>query len=225
MSQRPTSGLEPASQAPRVGVAQAFRRYFVAGLATLFPVAVTILFVWQIFLFADGWLGGKLGLRIPGLGLLITILVILLVGVLSIHFFGRVLFRTIEMGLSRLPVFRKVYPAVKQLAQFLFDEDERQARLRGVVLVQYPRLGIYCIAFVTNETSTVVTGRQESLLTLLLPNPPSPFTGPLIFVPKEEVIPLDLSVEDAVKFIISCGVVTPPLQAKSLSKPRSGSQE
>ncbi len=218
MSQRPTSGLESAPKALRIGIVQVFRRYFVAGLATLFPVAVTILFVWQIFLFADGWLGGKLGLQIPGLGLLVTILVILLVGVFSIHFFGRVLFRTIELALSRLPVFRKVYPAVKQLAQFLFNEDERQAKLRGVVLVQYPRMGAYCIAFVTDETSTAVMGRPQSLLSLLLPNPPSPFTGPLIFVPKEEVIPLDLSVEDAVKFIVSCGVVTPPLQAKALSK-------
>lgn len=219
MSERPSSSVDPVPQKQRIGVAQGLRRYFVAGLATLFPVAFTILFVWQIFLFADGWLGNKLGLRIPGLGLLVTILVILLVGVLSIHFFGRVLFRTLETGLSRLPVFRKVYPAVKQLAQFLFDEDERQAKLRGVVLVQYPRLGTYCIAFVMNETRTEATGKPQVLLTLLLPNPPSPFTGPIIFVPKEDVIPLQVTVEETVKLIVSCGVVSPQLTAASTAQP------
>lgn len=216
---------EPESQSLSVRMGQTLRRYFVTGLATLFPVAVTAWLVWQVFKFADGFLGNLLGFQFPGLGLVVTILVILIVGILSIHFFGRVVFRTIEVGFSRLPLFKKVYPSVKQLAQFLFNDEARQSTFRGVVLVQYPRAGLYCIAFVTNETSTVVTGRQQSLLTLLLPNPPSPFTGPLIFAPKDEVIPLDLSVEDAVKFIVSCGVVTPPLQVKTLPKPRSGSQE
>ena len=83
----------------------------------------------------------------------------------------------------------------------------------GVVLVQYPRLGTYCVAFVTNETETTVNGKPQKLLTLILPNPPSPFTGPVIFVPEEDVVPLDLTVEDAVKLIMSCGVVTPALRS------------
>lgn len=220
----PSARPEQRSSSSGIGIGQAFRRYFVTGLATLFPVAVTIFIVWQLFQFLDGWLGRLLSVSIPGLGLLVTILVILLVGVFSVHFFGRVLFRTMELWLSRLPFFKKVYPSVKQLAEFLFDEKAREEKFRGVVLVQYPRLGAYCIAFVTNETQTTVHGRPQTLLTLLLPNPPSPFTGPLIFVPKEDVVLLDLSVEDAVKFIVSCGVVTPALQAKALSKPLSGSE-
>ncbi len=219
MASPPSARPEQKSSSSRIGIGYLFRRYFVTGLATLFPVAVTVLLVWQIFRFLDGWLGSRLGFSIPGLGLLVTILVILLVGVFSVHFFGRVLFRTIELWLSRLPFFKKVYPSVKQLAEFLFDEKARDEKFRGVVLVQYPRMGIYCISFVTNETQTEISGRPQTLLTLLLPNPPSPFTGPLIFAPKEDVIPLDLSVEDAVKFIVSCGVVTPPLRAKALSKP------
>ena len=202
---------------PRVGFGGALRRYFITGLATLFPVVVTLWLMWQIFLFADGilgrWLSELLGFQVPGLGLVATILVVLIVGVVSIHFFGRVLFQTLEIWLGRLPLFRKVYPSVKQLAQFLFNEGQGKSNFRGVVLVQYPRLGAYCLAFVTNETHTTVNGCPQTLLTLVLPNPPSPFTGPVIFVPKEDVAPLDLPVEDAVKFIMSCGVVTPPLKA------------
>jgi len=181
-------------------------------LATLFPVAVTLWLLLTIFRVADGLLGRYLGFSLPGAGLLVTILVTLIVGVLSVHFFGRVLFRTVEVWLSRLPLVRKIYPPVKQLARFLFEEEGRSA-FRRVVLVQYPRVGAYSLAFVTNESKTTVTGSPQTLLTLLIPNPPSPFTGPMIFVPEADVVPLDLSVEDAVKLIVSGGVVASPLVA------------
>lgn len=205
--------IKPLSFVGRI--AQAIRRYFVTGLATLFPVTVTIYLVVFIFNFLDKHLLGKLfGVKFPGMGLLATVVVIMFVGVLSVHFFGRVLFQVLEVFLSRLPFFKRVYPAVKQLAQFLFKEEgQAETNFKGVVLVQYPRPDIYCIAFVTNETQTFVNGKQQTLLTILLPNPPSPFTGPVIFVPKEDVVPLDLSVEDAVKLIVSFGVVSPPLNA------------
>ena len=217
MSRNPPAGGELPSPPFSVRLGQALRRYFVTGLATLSPVAVTLWLVWQIFLFADGLLGGTFGIKIPGLGLLLTLLVILVVGVFSVHFFGRVVFRTLEVALSRLPIIRKIYPAVKQLAQFLFGEGGPQAAFRRVVLVQYPRAGAYSLAFVTNEAQTSATGIPTTLLTLLIPNPPSPFTGPIIFVPQEEVIPLNLSVEDAVKLIVSGGVVASPLQAAQRS--------
>ena len=194
-------------------IGQALRRYFFTGLATLFPVAVTMFLVWQIFLFADGFLGQYFGSSIPGLGLVVTILVILLVGVLSVHFFGRVVFQTLEGLLSRLPFVRKIYPAVKQLTTFLFSEESRKAAFRRVVLVEYPRMGTYSIAFVTNECQTTAPGKSVTLLTCLIPNPPSPFTGPIIFVPESDVVPLDLTVEDAVKLIVSGGVVASPLIA------------
>jgi len=212
MSHNPPSGRELPSPAFSVRFGQALRRYFVTGLATLFPVTVTFWLLWQIFVFADGMLGRTFGFTFPGLGLLLTVLVILVVGVFSVHFFGRVVFRTLEVALSRLPIVRKVYPAVKQLAQFIFSEGGQPA-FRRVVLVQYPRPGAYSLAFVTNEARTSATGTPTTLLTLLIPNPPSPFTGPIIFVPQEDVIPLDLSVEDAVKLIVSGGVVASPLQA------------
>ena len=207
----PNRGLESSSFSLRLG--QALRRYFITGLATLFPVTVTLWLVVTIFNMADRLLGRQLGFQMPGLGLLVTVCVILLVGVLSVHFFGRVLFRTLEVWLVRLPLIKHIYPATKQLSKFLFDEKSREAAFRRVVLVEYPRAGAYSVAFVTNESRTEATGRAQTLLTLLIPNPPSPFTGPIIFVPESDVIPLDMSVEDAVKLIVSGGVVASPLEA------------
>ena len=213
------SGQPAEPPRPPVTIGQVFRRYFVTGLVTLLPVLVTVFLVWKIFEFADGLLGDRLGFKIPGLGLVVTILIILAVGVFSIHFFGRVVLRTVEAAFLRLPVIRKVYPAVKQLAQFLFGGEDGQTAFRRVVLVQFPRPGSYAIAFVTNEGVSSVTGKPQRILTLLVPSPPSPFSGPIIFVPQEEVIPLELSVEDALKLVVSGGVVASPLRAVVSSKP------
>ena len=215
----PSSQQKPKGERPSIvaRIGQALRRYFVTGLATLVPVFVTVWLLLWIFNFADARLGRLFGTQVPGLGLVATFLVILFVGILSIHFFGRFIFRTIEVWFSWLPVVRRVYPAVKQLAQFLFNSDEnQQAAFRRVVLVQYPRLGSYSVSFVTNEAETsVIGGKPKRVLTLLIPQPPSPVTGPIIIVPEEDVIPLDLTVEQAVKLIMSGGVVASPLRTPS----------
>ena len=219
MNPPPTSGQASGPPSFSVRFGQIIRRYFVTGLATLFPVTVTIWLVIWIFNVADRFLGHRLGFQIPGLGLLVTLLVIMVVGILSVHFFGRLLLRTIESGIVRLPVIRKIYPAVKQLAEFLFREGgDGQAAFRRVVLVQYPRPGSYSLGFVTNESQTTVTGTSQTMLTLLIPTPPSPLTGPIIFVPQQDVIPLNLSVEEAFKLVISGGIVAPPLQAAAPPK-------
>ena len=216
MSRHPTA----RSQSTSLQFGRALRRYFVTGLATLFPVAVTLWLVVFIFRMADRFLGRWFGFQIPGLGLILTLALIVVVGIFSVHFFGRAVFLTLEAWLSRLPLTKKIYPAVKQLAQFIFSEESRQTAFRRVVLVQYPRLGVYSVAFVTNEMTTAATGVSRRLLTLLLPNPPSPFTGPIIFVPEEDVVPLELSVEDAVKLIVSGGIVAPELFSAALPSQR-----
>lgn len=193
-------------------VMKTLRGYFVAGLATLFPVAITAYILVFIFRMADGFLGRLFGVSIPGLGLVVTLLIILGVGVLSAHFFGKLVFRTLDTILGRLPIVKQIYPAARQLATFLFSPESRAA-FRRVVLIEYPRLGVYSIAFVTNEAQTSVLGAPTLLLTLLVPTPPSPFTGPIVFASEEGVTPLELSVEDAMKLIVSGGVVASPLQA------------
>lgn len=203
----------------QVRIWQALRRYLVAGLVTLFPAAVTLYLLTAIFRFSDGLLGKHLAVHIPGLGLLLTFAILLLVGFLSTHFFGRVVFPTIEIWFSRLPVIRSIYPAVKQLTEFLFGAKGRPPSFQKVVLVEYPRPGLYSLAFVTHEETTSVTGPSEKMLTLLIPIPPSPFTGPIIFAPQKEVLPLSMSVESALKLIVSGGVVSSPLEAVPPSGP------
>lgn len=217
---------EPSQSHWTVRLSMRLRRYFVAGLAILLPLVVTLYLMLVIFQFADGLLGRFInrywlqtyGYEIPGLGLVMTVVLILLAGILSSHFFGQWVFRRFEDWFSRLPIVRNIYPAVKQLAKFLFDQGGGQAAFRRVVLVQYPRAGSYSIAFVTNEQVTAATGTRTTLLTLLIPTPPSPFTGPIIFVPEAEVTPLDLSIEDALKLVVSGGVVAPPFEAASSSR-------
>ena len=218
MARRRSKTQDAGQAAWTVQISQILRRYFVAGLATLFPIAVTLYLIFYIFLLVGGVLGRLLGFQNPWLGLLVTLAIILAVGVFAVHFFGRVVFQTVEALLSRLPVAKKVFPAVKQLTKFIFNEEGDQPAFRGVVLVEFPRPGSYSIAFVTNEYKTSVTGSSMTLLTLLIPTPPSPWSGPLIFVPKEEVIPLKLSVEDALKLVLSGGVVAPPLAAAEPGK-------
>lgn len=178
----------------------------------MFPLYITVVVLLWIFRTADHLLGESLGFRIPGLGLLVTLLVILLVGVLSVHFFGRVVFEPIEMWLSRLPLAKNIYPAVKQLSGFLFGKSGGQAGALRVVLVEYPRLGAYSIAFVTHEQETSVTGARQRILTLLIPTPPSPLTGPIVFLPADEVVPLTLTMEEAIKLVVSGGIVSSPLR-------------
>jgi uncharacterized membrane protein len=215
----------PATHLPhpdrRVRLTTRLRRYFITGLATLLPAVVTLYLLLVVFRFADGLLGrfinrywlATYGYEIPGLGLVMTVLLILAVGILSSHLFGQFLFRGMEAWFGNLPFIRRIYQPVKQLASFLFDQGEEHAAFRRVVLVSYPRVGVYSIAFVTNETTTTILGASRTLLTVLIPTPPSPLTGPVIFVPKEEAIPLTMSVEEAFKLIVSGGIVACPLEA------------
>lgn len=215
---RTTTSRSNAGLSTTAVIGQALRRYFVTGLATLAPLVITLgLLVW-IFRAADQFLGRYFGFEVPGLGLIVTILLVIAVGIITIHFFGRVVIRVLEGWLYRLPIIRKIYPPIKQLAQFLFRDGEQPAAFQRVVLVEYPRPGSYSLAFVTNEATTSVTGRSVTFLTLLIPTPPSPFSGPILFVPKGDVIPLQLSVEAAITLVVSGGVAALPLQAAAAAR-------
>jgi len=193
-------------------MSQALRRYFLAGLATLFPATVTVWLLVAIFRFTDRLLGRYLPLNIPGLGLVLTVLILLLVGILSTHFFGRLVFPTIELWFAKLPLVKQIYPAAKQLTQFLFGGQGRSPSFQRIVLVQFPRPGVYTVAFVTHEEQSSVTGSPQKILTLLVPTTPSPFSGPILFIPEKEVIPLNMPLENALKLIVSGGVIASPLQ-------------
>ena len=199
------------------------RRYFLTGLVSVLPIVVTVSLLSALFRFADGLLGRWInrywertyGSTIPGLGLLVLTLLILVVGIASHHFLGRRIVRSLEAWLSTLPVLRILLPYARQLSDFLLGDGSAPSSPR-VVLIEYPRRGAYALAVVTNASSLKQDGKICPLYILLVAHAHSPWMSPMLFMPREDVIPLDLSIDKVLKFTVSGGVVGPVLQPMSL---------
>ncbi|OHB64348.1 MAG: hypothetical protein A2Y77_00080 [Planctomycetes bacterium RBG_13_62_9] len=143
-------------------------------------------------------------------GVLIAILIIVLVGALLASVVGRALWRIIESFILNTPVLRRVYPYVKQVTDFVLPEDDHKTMFSQVVAVEYPRKGIWSLGFVTGSGLRAVAEKVgKEFLTVMIPTSPTPVTGWVITVPKEETIALDMTVEEALRFIISAGVISP----------------
>ena len=193
-----------------------FRRYFISGLIVFLPLALTAyLFVLTINM-ADSVLGKyiqpyfyrEFGFYFRGLSILIFLCLIFLIGFLATNFLGRQIHLFFERIILRLPFFKQVYPAFKEIALFLFSRDK--TAFKQVVLVEYPRKGIYSFGFLTNDTSRKVSSHVSAdLCNIFIPSTPSPLTGFLILAPRAELIFPDITVEDAIKMLVSGGVVNP----------------
>lgn len=218
------------------------RAYFFAGVLVTAPLAITIALASWLIEFVDSrivpliplrynpdfylekYLGFEIG--IPGLGLIVLIVFITLVGWITAGFVGRVILRFSENLLSRMPVVRSVYGASKQILETVLQQQSNA--FRQAVLVEYPRRGIWAIAFITGRTEGEVQNLiADELINIFLPTTPNPTSGFLLFVPKQDMIVLDMSVEEAVKMVISGGIVTPPdrRSAEAKKKPVTGSRE
>ena len=146
-------------------------------------------------------------------GFLISLVIVFIVGALLASVLGRVVWRFVEEFIMSTPILRRVYPYVKQITDFVLTPEEQQKMFSRVVAVEYPRKGIWSIGFVTGSGLRKVTDQvQKEFLTVLVPNSPTPITGYVILVPKEQTISLDVSVEEAIRFAISAGVVAPESQ-------------
>ncbi|MGI9499987.1 MAG: DUF502 domain-containing protein [Geminicoccaceae bacterium] len=145
---------------------------------------------------------------LPGIGLIIMLAFLTLIGFVTAGFAGRTLVRTGERLLSRMPVVRSVYGTLKQIFETVLNQSSRS--FREVVLVEYPRRGIGAIGFVTGPTRGEVQERtDEDLVNIFLPTTPNPTSGFLLFVPRKDLIHLDMTVEEGIKLVISGGIVTP----------------
>jgi len=192
------------------------RKYFISGLLAFLPLALSVyLFVWVIT-FADGLLGkyleplmrGYLGFYIPGLGLILGILLIIVIGFIVTRYFGMKIQQALEKMFLRLPFFKQVYPAVKEIADFFFSRG--RLKFKTVVLVEYPRKGIYSFGFLTNESGKRINDcLREDMCNIFIPSAPGPVTGFVLVVPRKEIVFTDITVEEAVRFIMSGGVVSP----------------
>ncbi len=203
------------------GLGRRLRMYFVTGLLVLVPLVLTGYIIWNLFLAIDGILRGvvynllleQFGVsfgktQIPGIGFITLIFVIILTGAVTRNYFGRKVVAFGDQVVDRIPLINRVYGAIKQISQALFSS--KREVFEKAVLFEYPRKGIYSIGFYTQDTRGVV---QESLdvdvVSVFLPTTPNPTSGFLLFVPKNEIVDLDLSIEDALKLVISGGAVVP----------------
>lgn len=202
----------------RNGEMKKFRGYFLTGLIVVLPVVVTLYVLWITFNWIDGLLGNIIPLfikkNIPGLGFITTIILIMLAGLLTKNFFGKKIFLFGEWLLIKIPFARTIYLATKQIIDTLLVKDKKA--YQRVVMVEYPRRGIYTIGFITGKCQgEIQTKITQEMVSVFFPTTPNPTSGWLALVPADEIIYLDMSVEDGIKLIVSGGIITPPLQKQS----------
>ena len=192
------------------------KKYLIAGLVTVVPVFVTVYALVVSFRFIDGILGRflnaflkeTLGFYIPGLGFVLFSLLLICAGFIATWLLGRRLFRGIEKWFAGLPLVNKIYPTVKQIVTFILAQKE--FGFRKVALIEYPSKGIWSLGFLTNEEfSKMGIISERDMVTVFVPTTPSPLSGFVVFVPRQDVTFLDIPVSDALKILISGGVVKP----------------
>lgn len=206
------------------------RKYIVAGLLVWLPLMVTYL----LFNFAVGVMDGVLdralgllpaeyrpeqliGFRIPGLGVIFTFLLLLVTGVLAANIVGRAFVVAGESLLDRIPFVRSVYSGAKSFAEIVFSDTSHA--FKNVLLVEYPRKGIYSLAFQTSNELGEVQGRTGGeVVGCFVPTTPNPTSGFIIIVPREDVTVLDMEVDEALKMIISLGVVVPTWRKEQIGE-------
>ncbi|MCX7918867.1 MAG: DUF502 domain-containing protein [bacterium] len=187
------------------------RNYFLTGLLVIIPLVVTIYVVWSAFNIIDGWLRDFVKINdkpIPGLGIIVLIIIILFVGLIAQNYFGRRLIKISDSLMARIPLINKIYLATQQVITAILTRKKKL--FQQVVAIEYPRKGIYSIGFVTNvHTGELEAHVGEPMVYVFICTVPNPTTGFVIAVPKREVIPLDMTVEEGLKLVISAGVVIP----------------
>lgn len=160
-----------------------------------------------------------IGFKVPGLGVILTVLLVVLTGLIAANFFGRKLVSAWEAILSRIPLVRTVYGAVKQITQSLFSDASQS--FREVVLVEYPRREMWMLAFVTGDTpKKFMSVVGEDLINIYVPTTPNPTSGFYLMVPPKDLKRLDIPVEVGLKMILSAGVVNPlddPVEAEKIA--------
>ena len=196
------------------------RASFLTGLVVIAPIGVTAWLIWTVV----GWIDGfvlplvpsayrpeqYIGIDIRGFGVIFFLMFTIMVGWVAKGLIGRSLLRWAESVVDRMPVVRSIYNGLKQIAETVFAQTE--TNFDRACLVEYPRKGIWGIAFISTNAKGEIAQRvprDQDIVSVFLPTTPNPTSGFLLFVPREDVILLDMGVEDAAKLIISAGLVYP----------------
>jgi uncharacterized membrane protein len=193
------------------------QRYLVAGLLVWVPLGVTFIILKFVVDLVDETLilipapwrpENLLGFRIPGLGIVLTGVVVFLTGMLAANLAGRRLLDFWDALLHRIPLVRSIYGSAQKFSEVVFAD--RSQTLQRALLVEYPRKGVYRLAFQTATVGEIRQRTGQDLISVFIPNSPNVAAGFLVMVPRQEVIELEMDVESAVKMIVSLGVVVPP---------------
>ncbi|MCP4544858.1 MAG: DUF502 domain-containing protein [bacterium] len=189
------------------------RKWLLTGLAVTLPTAITVWVLWKLFVNLDTLLQPVvergLGFRIPGLGVMVAFLLLVIVGFLAGNFIVRKLIQYFESLAGSLPLAGKIYTSIRQILDVFFGD--RKNTFRSVVTVQYPRPGLWALGFISCDTPPDLHSRSsEPCYNVFLPTSPNPTSGFVLIVPESELIHVELSVEEALKIIVSGGAYIPP---------------
>lgn len=222
MSVEPNEQPEAAGRGPggerrwRPSLLERLRNYLITGIIVSAPIAITFMIVRWVIAFFDDLVRQflpqayrpetYLPFWLPGVGLVVTLVALVLIGMFAAGFIGRAVMRAGERLLGTMPLVRNIYGALKQIFEALLAQSSRS--FREVVLIEFPSPGIWSIGFVTGESA--VTGAVPGLVNVFVPLTPNPTSGFMIMVRRDRLQHLELSVEDAFKLILSGGIVTPP---------------
>lgn len=221
MSTALSSSADPPAprKKPRHHLVERVRAYFFAGILVTGPIVLTLYLVWLFIHFIDSVMRGLLPERydpntylpfnIPGLGLIFGVIALTLIGAVTAGYVGRIFVLLSERIFARMPVIRGIYGAMKQIFETVLAKQSNT--FREAVLVEFPRPGMWTIAFITARTEGEVqrlTGPDP--VSVYVPTTPNPTSGYLVFVPRSDIVVLSMTVEEAIKLVISGGIVTPP---------------
>ena len=189
------------------------RNYFFAGVVVLIPIGITIYLTFFLISISSNILPKEINpnhylpYNIPGLEILISILLITLIGFTSLSFIGKKLLEIFNRILKKIPILRTIYSAIGQMTETFTTKSTGE---KNVVLIEYPRKGCWAVGFATNENKGEIKNKiKKDLINVFVPTTPNPTSGFLLMFPREEVIYLDMSFEDASKFIVSAGTSNP----------------
>lgn len=203
----------------KVSLFSRLRTYFFAGVLVTAPIGITLYLAWLIIDFIDNRVTPLIPARynpetylpfsIPGLGLIVAGVVLTIIGAFTAGLVGRWLVSLSERLMARMPVIRNVHSALKQILETVLAQQSKA--FRQVVLIEYPRRGIWAIGFLTGDTVGEVQNlTEDDTLNVFLPTTPNPTSGFLLFVPREDCHVLSMTVEEGIKMVVSGGIVTPP---------------
>ncbi len=185
------------------------RNYFIAGIVVLIPIGITIYLVFFIIEISSILLPKELnpnyylGFDIPGIEIFISLILITFIGWLSLSFLGKKLLEIFNTVLKKIPVLRTIYSAIGQMTETFTKKDDKK---NNVVLVEYPRKGSWAVGFATKKNTGEITNKtKKNLINVFVPTTPNPTSGFLLMFPEEEIIYLDMSFEEASRFIVSAG--------------------